>query len=102
MSRNLDKFPPYSLPKIYGWHLIPKQNLKETGKIFKYFGANWWDLLLDKKLSLEKEKITLASSKAHAIIFINVGCDEVKMTNVLTGDVYVVRPGKRSMVNNTF
>lgn len=99
---NLAKFPPYSLPKLYGWHLIPKQDLKEKGKIFKYFGANWWDLLLDGKLPLNKGKITLKTKNAHAIIFINIGKNAVKMTDSHTGDVYNVMPGKRSAVNNTF
>lgn len=98
----MSKFPLYSLPKLYGWHLMPKQNLKETGKIYKYFGANWWDLLLDKKLPLHQGKITIKTSKAHAIIFVNIGKTPVKMTNSHTGDVYNVIPGKRSQVNNTF
>lgn len=98
---NLAKFPAYSLPNIYGWHLLPKQNMKETGKIFKYFGANWWDLLLEKKLPLSKGKIKINTKKTHSVIFINLGCDKVVMTNRNTGDVYNVMPGKRSLVNNT-
>jgi hypothetical protein len=100
-SINTAKFPPYSLPKIYGWHLIPKQNLKETGKVYQYFGANWWDLLLSKQLPLHEGEIEVKTKDAHAIIFINLGCDEVKMTNTESGDVYNVKPGKRSTVNNT-
>ncbi len=101
-SLNPRKFPAYSLPSIYGWHLIPKQDLREKGKIFKYFGANWWDLLYDDKLGLKKGRVTLKTRHLHAMIFINLGADPVKMTNKQTGDVYVVQPGKRSTINNTF
>lgn len=101
-SLNVAKIPPYSLPKLYGWHMLPQQELKETGKIFQYFGANWWDLLLDGKLPLKKGEISVKTKDAHAIIMINLGSKAVKMENSFTGDVYNVMPGKRSTVNNTF
>uniref|UniRef100_A0A6C0EL92 Uncharacterized protein n=1 Tax=viral metagenome TaxID=1070528 RepID=A0A6C0EL92_9ZZZZ len=101
-SLNPNKFPAYSLPKIYGWHLIPKQDLRDTGKIFKYFGANWWDLLLDGKLDLKKGSVTLKTKDVHVMVFINVGTDVVHMTNEEIGDIYAVQPGKRSTINNTF
>lgn len=96
------KFPPYSLPKLYGWHMMAKQDIKDTGKIYQYFGANWWDLLMNNLLPISVGSITVKSKDAHAIIFINLGSDSVKMTNTDTGDVYNVMPGKRSTVNNTF
>lgn len=96
------KFPPYSLPKLYGWHMMAKQDIKDTGKIYQYFGANWWDLLMNNLLPISVGSITVKSKDAHAIIFINLGADSVKMTNTDTGDVYNVMPGKRSTVNNTF
>lgn len=102
MSALAHNFPPYSLPRLYGWHMIPKQEIKSKGKIFQYFGANWWDLLLTGKLPLSKTEITVKTKDAHAIIFINLGMDEVMMMNRLTGDVYNIQPGKRSTVNNTF
>lgn len=95
------KFPAYSLPKIYGWHLLPKQKLHDSGKIYKYFGANWWDLLYNNKLKLQKGEVVVKTKDAHDIVFINLGSDTVKMTNEHTGDVYSVRPGKRSSINNT-
>lgn len=98
---NMNKFPAYSLPKLYGWHLIPKQDLKTTGKVYKYFGANWWDLLYDGKLSLHKGSITLKTKNAHAIIFINLGSNHVRMVDMKSKDVYNVPPGQRSTVNNT-
>lgn len=96
------KFPPYSLPKLYGWHMMIKQDIKETGKIYQYFGANWWDLLLNDLLPVSVGSITVKTKDAHAIIFINLGVDPVTMTNTDTGDIYNVMPGKRSTVNNTF
>ncbi len=96
------KFPAYSLPKLYGWHMLVKQDLKQTGKTFKYFGANWWDLLVDGKLGLSTGSVTIDSKKGHSFVFINLGANPVKMTNSVTGDVYSVRPGKRSTINNTF
>ena len=96
------KFPPYSLPKLYGWHMMTKQDIKETGKIYQYFGANWWDLLMNGILPISVGSITVKTKDAHAIIFINLGADTVTMTNTDTGDVYNVMPGKRSTVNNTF
>jgi len=101
-SLDNNRFPAYSLPKIYGWHLIPKQDLKETGKVFKYFGANWWDLLMDGKLELNKGTVEVKTRDVHAVVFINLGVDAVLMTNKVTGDVYSVQPGKRSIVNNTY
>lgn len=99
---NMAKFPPYSLPKLYGWHMLPKQEIKDTGKIYQYFGANWWDLLMNDLLPVSIGNITVKTKNAHAIIFINLGSDPVMMTNNDTGDVYNVLPGKRSTVNNTY
>jgi hypothetical protein len=99
---NVNKFPPYSLPKLYGWHLMAKQDIKDDGKIYQYFGANWWDLLMNGKLPISKGSITVKTKDAHAIIFINLGAETVAMTNTDTGDVYNIMPGKRSTVNNTF
>ena len=96
------KFPLYSLPRLYGWHMLAKQDIKDTGKIYQYFGANWWDLLMNNLLPVSIGNITVKTKDAHAIIFINLGADSVKMTNLDTGDIYNVMPGKRSMVNNTF
>lgn len=99
---NISKFPPYSLPKLYGWHMMTKQDIKDTGKIYQYFGANWWDLLMNDILPVNVGEITVKTKDAHAIIFINLGADSVTMTNTDTGDIYNVMPGKRSTVNNTF
>jgi len=96
-----DKFPLYSLPKLYGWHLMPKQCIKNTGSLYKYFGANWWDLLINKHLPTSKGKVTFKTRNTHAIILINMGVSNVKMTNKETGDVYNVLAGKRATVNNT-
>lgn len=101
-SMNSRKFPAYSLPKIYGWHLIPRQKITDKGRVFKYFGMNWWDLLYSGKLGLKTGSVTLKTKDVHAIIFINLGADSVKMKNTHTGDIYKVMPGKRSTVNNTF
>lgn len=96
------KFPPYSLPKLYGWHMMTKQHIKDTGKLYQYFGANWWDLLMNDLLPVSTGSITVKTKDAHAVIFVNLGADSVTMTNLDTGDVYNVMPGKRSTVNNTF
>jgi len=101
-AMNAKKFPAYSLPSVYGWHLFAKKDLKDNGKIFKYFGANWWDLLYDGKLDLKKGMVTLKTKDVHAMVFINLGATPVQMLAQQTGDVYVVMPGKRSTVNNTF
>jgi hypothetical protein len=82
--------------------MLTSQDIKDTGKIYQYFGANWWDLLMNNKLPLKTGSITVKTKDAHAIIFINLGADTIQMTNQETGDVYNVMPGKRSMVNNTF
>lgn len=102
MKPTLTKFPPYSLPRLYGWHLIPRQDIKDSGKRFKYFGANWWDLLFNDELPVSKGKISIKTKDVYAVIFINMGKTSVMMTNITTGDVYNIMPGKRSMVNNTF
>lgn len=96
------KFPAYSLPRLYGWHLMVKQDIKERGKIFKDFGLNWWDLFVKGDLDLEKGSFTIDSKKGHSFVFINLGKNSVKMSNSVTGDVYNVQPGKRSTINNTF
>jgi len=102
MSNLPAKFPLYSLPKLYNWHSLAKPEIKESGKIYQYFGANWWDLLMNDLLPVSVGKITVKTKDAHAIIFINIGADPIKMTNNDTGDIYNVLPGKRSTVNNTF
>lgn len=95
------QFPAYSLPRLYGWHMIPKQHIKDTGKIFQYFGSNFWDLLETEKLPIHKGKISLNNPRsAHAIIFVNIGVTTAKLVNKTLGDVYMVYPGKRSTVNN--
>ena len=82
--------------------MMTKQDIKDTGKIYQYFGANWWDLLMNDILPVNVGEITVKTKDAHAIIFINLGADSVTMTNTDTGDIYNVMPGKRSTVNNTF
>jgi len=99
---NLAKFPPYSLPKLYGWHMLTSQAIKDDGKVYQFFGANWWDLLMNDKLPISIGGVTVQTKNTHAIIFINLGSDAVKMTNNDTGDVYNVLAGKRSNVNNTY
>ncbi len=98
---DLNKLPPYSLPKIYGWHLLTKQPVRDTGKIYKYFGYNWWDLLYQDKLDLKKGHISVKTQKASAIIFINLGVNIVTMTDTVSGDVYHILGGQKSIVNNT-
>lgn len=95
------KFPAYSLPRLHGWHMLSKQDLPDKGKMYKYFGANWWDLLMADKLPLHVGSITLKTKNAHAIVFVNLGSTDVKMVNGYTGDINNVKAGRRSMVNNT-
>ncbi len=97
-SHEHPKFPPYSLPKLYGWHMISKQSKGAQ----KDFGLNWWDLLYSDSLPLLRGSITINSKNVHSIIFINMGGTVVEMTNSVTGDLYKVFPGQRSTVNNTF
>lgn len=94
------KLPPYTLPRVLGWHLLTKQP-RDTGKIYKYFGYSWWDLLYLGKLGLKEGKITMKTKHASSIIFINMGVNNVIMTNKQTGDVYNVLKGSKAIVNNT-
>lgn len=100
--KDMSKFPPYSLPKLYGWHMLARGDIKETGKLYQFFGANWWDLLMNDKLPIHAGEIEVKTKDAHAVIFINMGKNPTMMTNKETGDVYNILPGKRSTVNNTF
>ncbi|MDD4931382.1 MAG: glycosyltransferase [Candidatus Colwellbacteria bacterium] len=99
MSINLRKFPLYSLPKILGWHMLVKQ--KHVSKQNKrQFGYNWWDLLYENLLPVKKGKIHVDTRKASDVIIINVGINDVTVANKNTGDIYYVKTGGRSTVNN--
>jgi hypothetical protein len=97
---DLQKIPLYSLPKLYGWHLLPRQRIPTKGKVHKYFGANWWDLLLNNMLPTHTGTITIPGKKYSNIILVNLGTDYTRLTNTETGDVYAIAPGKRNSVNN--
>lgn len=91
-------FPLYSLPKIYGWHLLSKNKIRDKGKLFKYFGANWWDLALNGLLPLKNNKVTIKTRNASGVVLVNLG-RKCTMTEVLTEDTYHIESGQKSIVN---
>jgi len=100
--RNIDKLPLYTLPKLYGWHLMSKQDIdkKNMGKIFKFIGANWWDLVENNYLPISSDTITIKTDKVYTVLFVNVGVTNVQITDVNSGDIYNIQAGKRSTINN--
>jgi hypothetical protein len=96
---NLQKFPLYSLPKILGWHMLVKQKtVSKENK--KHFGYSWWDMLYSGILPVKKGKVLIKTRKVSDVIIINIGIDDVTVANRNTGDIYYVKSGGRSTVNN--
>ncbi len=83
------KFPQHTLPKINGWHSLVKKKIEDDGKIYKYFGYNWWDMLYNNLLPITK-KLTISSRKLYSIVLVNTTTSIVNVDNITTGDVYNV------------
>lgn len=98
---NIYKFPAYSLPKLKGWHMLLKQHISDNAEKKGFFGANWWDLLINNKLPLSYGEIEINTKNTHSVILLNMGLDDIQVKNNFTGDIYNVKPGSRSFVNNT-
>jgi hypothetical protein len=98
---NLKTFPLYALPKLDGWHNMVSKEPKEKGKLYEYFGYNWWDLFLNNKLPIKYGSITINPNDTHMITIVNMGKDLIKIKEKNSGDIYNVPRSQKSIVNNT-
>ena len=88
----------YQLPLVRGWHA--KTKLKpDNRKTFKYFGSNWWDIVLSEKFDkkyfgIEKYTIPKNLGDTTGIVFINFSNKTIKLNNGNKNKYYLEPYGK--------
>lgn len=84
----------YNLPLLKHWHSYT--NVKEvSGKTYQYFGYNWWDLMqsgiFQKSKYVGYGRLNVAVNKpVPGFVFINCSRRPIKVTNISTGEVYLI------------